>query len=274
MTKTEQILCPVCGGPVSFREKDKVYRCDYCASPVLGSSQSRDCVNHPGTLAKGVCSVCADLVCEDCMEKRVGDYGGKLLTIINCDKESCIADSRWARPVNPEYEKLTNMDWADNVDYAMFRTTGLGAITMMIFELFFIISMLFIQYFTTWGVAEPPNIPFWFFRGDVVIVLSIVGNFFSAILLQTALQVYDHTRQLSAGIILLFLLVIEVSLLLYRGFTFNLLAFPEFWYLPLLLAAFLFSTLLIFVGSIVAIRTGYNKRTQLKHARIKLGLAK
>ncbi|MHA2187298.1 MAG: hypothetical protein ACW99V_03580, partial [Candidatus Thorarchaeota archaeon] len=129
-----------------------------------------------------------------------------------------------------------------------------------------------IQYFTAWGFAEPPNIPYWFFRGDIVIVLSIVGNFFAAILLQTALQVYDHRRQLSAGIILVFLLVVEVTLLLYRGLTFNLLSFPVFWYLPLLLAAFLFSTLLIFVGSIVAIRTGYNKRTQLKHARIELRL--
>ncbi|MHA2041721.1 MAG: hypothetical protein ACW975_07655, partial [Candidatus Thorarchaeota archaeon] len=112
----ERLLCPVCGGPVKVDQQDKVNRCEYCASPVLGPSQDRNCVNHPDVLAKEVCHVCGDLVCEDCIQKRVGEYGGKLLTIVNCEKQTCVAESDWAKPLNEEYQKLANMDWADRID--------------------------------------------------------------------------------------------------------------------------------------------------------------
>ncbi len=268
----ERILCPVCGGEVAFLAKDTVTRCTYCGSPVLGRNQDRNCVHHPETLAKAVCSVCGDLICELDMQKRVGNYGGKLFTIINCRKASCIRESEWARPVNPEYERLTNMDWADNIDNSILRVTGLGALMMMIFELFFFISMVYIQFFTEWGLIEPANISFWFIRGDQVVVLSIVGNFISALILQTALQVYVHERQLGAGLMLFAFLVLEVLVLIYRGLQFNLLQFPNQIYLAFLLGAFIFATLLIFVGSLIAIRVGWKKRNQLEDAKIKLGL--
>ncbi|MFW9954543.1 MAG: hypothetical protein ACFFD3_08315 [Candidatus Thorarchaeota archaeon] len=268
----EKILCPVCGGEVPFITKDSVTRCPYCASPILGKSQSRDCVRHSGTLAKAVCNVCGDLICEKCIEKRVGNYGGKLFTIVNCTKKSCVAESTWAPLINPEYQKHTNMDWADSVDNSILRVSGLGAITMMVFELIFIISMLYIQYLTPWGQAEPSNIPYWFFRGDQVIVLNIIGNFLSAMLLQTALQVYVHERQLGAGLLLFFFLAIEVVLLVFRGLVFRLLYFPNPYYLMILVAAFMFATLLVFVGAIMAIRTGFKKRKQLEEARLLLGL--
>ena len=268
----EIILCPVCGGEVTFHTKDSVTRCSYCASPILGKNQNRNCVDHPRTLAKAVCHVCGDLICEDCMEKRVGNYGGKLFTIVNCTKKSCIAESSWAKPVNPEYQRLANMDWADKVDNSILRVTGLGAIMMMLFELFFIISMLYIQFLTPWGMEEPSNIDFWFIQGDSVIVLNIIGNFLSAMILQSALQVYVHDRQLGSGVLLFFLLILEVLLLIYRGLVFGLLTFTNPWYLSFLLGAFLFATLLIFVGAIMAMRTGWKKRKQLEEAAFMLGL--
>lgn len=269
----ESILCPVCGGVVTFHTKDTVTRCSYCGSSVLGKNQDRNCVHHPDILAKAVCSVCGDLICELDMQKRVGNYGGKLFTIINCTKPECIRQSEWARPINPEYEMLTNMDWADRVDNSILRVSGLGALTMMIFELFFFISMVYIQFLTLWGLADPANISFWFIRGDQVIVLSILGNFISALLLQTSLQVYVHERQLGAGIMLLLFLVLEVVVLLYRGLQFHLLYFPNQVYLAFLLGAFIFATLLLFVGALFAIRVGWKKRNQLEDAKIKLGLS-
>ncbi len=268
----ERILCPVCGGEVTFHARDTVSRCNYCGSPVLGKNQDRNCVHHPDTLAKAVCNICGDLICEKDMEKRVGNYGGKLFTVVNCSKPSCVSQSTWARPVNPEYERLTNMDWADSIDNSILRVTGLGALMMMIFELIFFISMIYIQFFTPWGTAEPANIPFWFLRGDQIIVFSIIGNFISALVLQTSLQVYVHERQLGAGLMLFAFLVLEVIVLLFRGLHFNLLSFPNPIYLPILLGAFIFATLLIFVGSLLSIRIGWKKRNQLEDAKIKLGL--
>jgi len=254
-----------------MKSDDQVNRCSYCASPVLGPSQSRDCVNHSGILAKGVCNVCGDLICEKCMEKRTGNYGGKLFTITNCTKRSCKQESSWARLLNPEYRKLTNMDWSDNIDNGILRVSGFGAVMIMVFELIFILSMLYIQYFTIWGID---NIPFWFFRGDMVILLCIIGNFVSALLLQTALQVYVHERQLGAGIMLLLFLIIEIVLLIYRGIQFNLLNIPNIVFTAVLLGGFIFASLLIFVGAILAIRTGNRKNQQLKYARETLGLNK
>ncbi len=268
----ERILCPVCGGEVEFQTRDTVTRCTYCGSPVLGKNQDRMCVHHKDTLAKAVCNICGDLICELDMEKRVGNYGGKLFTVINCTKPKCIAQSDWARPINPQYERLTNMDWADNIDNSILRVSGLGALLMMIFELFFFISMIYIQFFTDWGLADPANIPFWFIRGDQVVVLSIIGNFISALILQTALQVYVHERQLGAGLMLFAFMLLDVLILLYRGLQFNLLLFPNQLYLAFLLGAFVFATLLLFVGSLFAIRIGWKKRNQLEDAKIKLGL--
>ncbi|MFW9920109.1 MAG: hypothetical protein ACFFED_10945 [Candidatus Thorarchaeota archaeon] len=269
----ERILCPVCGGEVSFHTKDTVTRCTYCGSPVLGRNQGRNCIHHKDTLAKAVCNICGDLICELDMQKRVGNYGGKLFTIVNCMKPECIHQSEWARPINPEYEKLTNMDWADKVDNSILRVSGLGALMMMIFELFFFISMLYIQFFTDWGRADPATISFWFIRGDEVVVLSILGNFISALILQTSLQVYVHERQLGAGLMLFAFLVLEVLVLIYRGLQFNLLFFPNPVYLAFLLGAFVFSALLLFVGAMFAIRIGWKKRNQLEDAKIKLGLS-
>ncbi len=266
-----RILCPVCGGSVDMKSDDQINRCSYCASPVLGPSQSRDCVNHSGTLAKAVCHVCGDLICEKCLEKRTANYGGKLFTITNCTKRSCKQESSWARPLNPEYLKLTNMDWSDKIDNSILRVSGLGAVLIMVFELIFILSMLYIQYLTPWGID---NIPFWFFRGDMVIILCIIGNFMSALILQTALQVYVHERQLGAGLMLFLFLILEVALLVYRGLQFNLLSIPNIAYTAILLGAFIFASLLIFVGALLAIRTGNRKNQQLKHARETLGLNK
>lgn len=268
----ERILCPVCGAEVVYQSRDSVTRCQYCGSPVLGKDQGRNCVHHPDILAKAVCHVCGDLICEKDMEKRVGNYGGKLFTIVNCKKPSCIRESSWAHPVNPRYEKLTNFDWADSIDNSILRVAGLGTLLMMLFELFFFISMVYIQFLTPWGTADPPNIPFWFFRGDEVVVFSILGNFVSALLLQTALQVYIHERELGAGLMLLAFLIVEVVLLIFRGLTFNLLRFPNPIYLAFLLGAFVFATLLVFVGAVSAIYVGNKKRNQILDAKIELGL--
>jgi hypothetical protein len=270
---TETIRCPVCGGAVKLGPADKVNRCEFCSSPVLGRSQKRDCVNHPGRLAVAVCNVCGDLICEECMEKRIGDYGGKLFTIANCHKEQCVAESSWAQQVNPDYQRLTNMDWSDSVDNAVLHVAGLGAVLMMVFELIFILSMLYIQFFTSWGLNRS-NIPYFFIRGDAVVVLGILGNLISAILLQTALQVYIHERQLGAGIMLLVLVVVEAVLLVGRGLFFNLRYYPSPYLVLILLAAFGSATLMTFIGAAVAVAVGSEKRSQLKEARKILGLSK
>ena len=282
MTETvqERIMCPVCGGPVKVDQKDKVNRCEYCASPVLGPSQSRNCVNHSDVLAKEVCHVCGDLVCEDCIQKRVGEYGGKLLTIVNCDKAPCIAASDFAKPLNEEYQKLANMDWADRIDNLILRVTGLGAIIMMVFELIFFLGVMYFQFLTPWSI--PPvaiQLTSSFTLGPVIMIpvtillLSIFGNFLSAILLQSALQVYVHERQLGAGVTLLVILVIEVIHLLFRGLWFGLLTLANPVFLPLMLGAFLFGTILVFVGALMAIYVGNKKRIQLNETREKLHLS-
>ncbi|RDE11966.1 MAG: hypothetical protein C4K47_09045 [Candidatus Thorarchaeota archaeon] len=272
ITSTETIRCPVCGGAVKVGPKDRVNRCEFCASPVLGSSQKRDCVNHSGRLAVAVCNVCGDLICEECVQKRIGDYAGKLFTIANCLKEECVAASGWAQVVNPDYQRLTNMDWSDSVDGKVLRTTGAGAVLMMVFELIFILGMLYIQFFTQWGLVRS-NVPYFFIRGDAVVILGILGNLIAAILLQTALQVYIHERQLASGVMLLILLIVEVMLLLERGFFFNLRYYPYPYLVPVLLAAFGSASLLVFIGSAVAVAVGYEKRKQLREARKILGLA-
>lgn len=268
----EYVMCPVCGGRVGFSSRDQVSRCSYCNSPVLGADQDRNCINHPDRLAKGVCHVCGDLVCEDCLQRRVADYGGKLFTIINCFKDECRRQSSWAQPLNPEYQQLTNMDWADSIDNKILRITGLGSVLMMVFELIFILTMLYIQYLTPWGLADPPNIPYWFVRGDQLLVMMILGNFISALLLQTALQVYVHERQLGAGFVLFVLLILEAAFLVYRGLHFNLLNYPVREYPLALLVAFSLGALMILIGSILSIQTGFKKRRQIKHARKELGL--
>ncbi len=263
------ILCPVCGGHVRVEHIDKVNRCEYCASPVLGASQDRNCRNHSDRLAVEVCHVCGELFCDECIEHRVADYGGKLFTIVNCDKPMCISASEWAKPLNKEYQKLANMDWADRIDNVILRVTGLGAIILMVFELFFILSLLYLQYFTSWGYAA---LPFFFYFGDIVIVLSILGNLLSAILLQTALQVYQHERQLGSGIVLLVLLIFESAFLIFRGVYFSLLTNPITWLIPLLFGAFAISVIMVFFGSLLAIGVGGKKYRQLKRARRALGL--
>ena len=244
--------------------------CEYCSSPILGPSQSRDCVNHPGVLATEVCHVCGDLICDECTEKRVGDYGGKLLTIVNCTKTECVSESKWANPLNEQYQKLANMDWADRADNFILRITGIGAVIMMVFELIFILGMLYFQYFTPFGSL----IPTWgLFPGIIMIILMIIGNLIAALMLQTALQVYVHDRQLSSGVFLLFLLVIEAAYLLWRGLFFDLLQLQNPFFLPMLLIAFIIGTLLIFLGSLGAIYIGNKKRIQVNRALKQLGLS-
>ncbi|MFW9847015.1 MAG: B-box zinc finger protein, partial [Candidatus Thorarchaeota archaeon] len=267
--QSSHVLCPVCGGRIETSHSDKVNRCEYCASPVLGPSQSRDCVNHPETLAKASCHVCGDLICEECMTTRIGDYGGKLLTLVHCEKPACVAQSEWAKPLNREFQALTNFEWADRIDNIILRVVGLGAILMMIFELFFILSMLWIQYFTAWGRTTMPYIVI---PGDSVVILNILGNALSAIILQTALQVYIHERQLSSGVFLLGFLILEAAFLVLRGIYFNLLEYPETWLVPFLFIAFGVATLMIFFGSLGAIYVGRKKYNQIKDAKIQLGL--
>ena len=263
-------MCPVCGGTVFMENTDKVNLCTYCASPILGTDQSRNCANHTDVLATEVCHVCGDLICDECVEKRVGDYGGKLLTIVNCTKESCVAASEWARPLNEEYQRLANMDWADRSDNFILRITGIGAVVMMVFELVFILGMLYYQYFTPQGAVFPTmNL----FPGIVVIVLMVIGNIFAAILLQTSLQVYLHDRQLMSGALLLIMLILEAAFLLWRGLYFNLLQLEDPTFLTVLLVAFIVGALLVFIGSLGAIYNGNKKRVQMKHVRRLLNLS-
>ena len=266
------ILCPVCGGHIGIEHSDKVNRCEYCASPVLGPSQSRNCVNHSDILAKASCQVCGDLVCEECMHTKIGDYGGKLLTIVHCDKDKCVVESDWAKPLNEEFQELTNFDWSDNKDNIILRVVGLGAILMMVFELFFILAMLWIQYLDPWGQSIPSPIPFLFVRGDTVVILNIIGNALSAVILQTALQIYIHERQLGSGVFLLGFLLLEAAFLVARGLYFNLLAYPGTWLVPFLLGAFGVATLMIFFGSLAGIYVGMKKHGQIADAKIRLGL--
>ncbi len=270
-TMRETILCPVCGGRIAFVYRDEVNRCEYCGSPVLGADQDRNCENHPEQLAKGVCHVCDKLICEGCMERRVGDYGGKLLTIVNCTSPACVLQSEWARPHNEELERLIDFEWADRIDNLIFRMTGLGAVLMMVFELVFVLALLYIQYLTPFGWSDL-NMPYIILRGDIVIVLSILGNLLSAMILQTALQVYAHERQLTSGIVLLFLIIVQAAFLLFRGLYFGLRSHPNPLLVPMLLAGFLFATILVFVGSLMAIRVGLKKRSQVKDAYARLGL--
>lgn len=263
-----KIMCPVCGGSVIIENSDKVNPCTYCASPILGPNQSNKCINHTEILATEVCHVCGDLICNDCIEKRVGDYGGKLLTIVNCTKETCIAASEWARPLNEDYQRLANMDWADRTDNFILRVTGIGAVVMMVFELVFILGMIYLQYFTSHGALLPKVL----FSGDIVILLMVLGNILAAILLQTSLQVYVHDRQLVSGVILVIMLILEVAYLLWRGLFFNLLLLEDPLFLTVLLVAFLFGTLLVFIGSLGAIYIGNKKRRQMKNARRQLNL--
>jgi fatty acid desaturase len=212
------------------------------------------------------------------MERKAGDYGGKLFTIVNCTKTKCVAESSWARPINEEYEKLIDMDWADKSDNFILRITGLGAVIMMVFELIFILTMLYIQYFTPYGVTS--SMSFFFIPGDAIIVMglvvvgmNVIGNLLGAILLQTSLQVYVHERQLGTGIALMLLIIIEAVFLLFRGVFFDLSAYPNSLIVNVLFSAFLFATILISVGALMAISNGMKKRKQLKEAREKLGLS-
>ncbi|TFG29082.1 hypothetical protein EU527_16370, partial [Candidatus Thorarchaeota archaeon] len=155
MRSKDYIMCPVCGGRVLVEHEDKVNLCQYCASPVLGPSQDRDCVNHPNRVATEVCHVCGDLICDECAEKRVGDYGGKLLTLVNCTKKPCLSESSWANVLNEEYQKLANMDWSDKVDNFILRITGVGAVIMMVFELIFILGMLYMYFIPSIAILFP-----------------------------------------------------------------------------------------------------------------------
>jgi hypothetical protein len=280
-TFAEWVLCPVCGGRVNLWNREKVNTCTYCGSPVLGPSQNRECVNHPGRLATEVCRVCKDLICDECAERRVGDYGGKLLTIVNCQKSGCVHESEWAKPLNEEYQKLANMDWADKSDNFILRITGLGAIIMMVFELVFILGLFYVFNLGGWGFSNVPYLAslgytgwvFQFAGNMAVLLLSVFGNLLGAVLLMTALQVYVHERQLSSGILLLVVLIFEVAHLLFRGFFFNLRYTPYALFVQVLLASFLLGTILVFAGSLMAIYNGNKKRVQLKRAREKLGLS-
>jgi len=135
--------------------------------------------------------------------------------------------------------------------------------------------MLYFQFLTPWSIPAITffELPLWFTMPLTLLLLSILGNLLSAILLQSALQVYIHERQLGAGITLLVILVIEVAHLLFRGLLFGLLSLPNPIFLPMLLGAFLFGTILVFIGSLMAIFVGNKKRKQLKDAREKLHLS-
>ncbi|TFG99724.1 hypothetical protein E4H12_01625 [Candidatus Thorarchaeota archaeon] len=264
-----KIMCPVCGGLVIMEHADKTNLCTYCASPILGTNQDRNCTNHPEILGTEVCHVCGNLICDKCTEKRVGDYAGKLLTIVNCSKDSCVAASEWARPLNEDYQRLTDMDWADRKDNIILRVTGIGAVVMMVFELVFILGMLYFQYFTSQGAIFPTmNL----YPGIIVIILMVIGNTLAAVIMQMSLQVYVHERQLASGVSLLVMLIIEVAYLLWRGLYFNLLQLEDPRFLTILLVAFLFGTLLVFIGSLGAIYVGNKKRVQLNQARKQLNL--
>jgi hypothetical protein len=150
---------------------------------------------------------------------------------------------------------------------------------MMVFELIFFIGVMYFQFLTPWSIPSfSIQITSSFVLGPVIMIpltillFSIFGNFLSAILLQSALQVYVHERQLGAGVTLLVILVIEVAHLLFRGLFFGLLTLQNDYFLPLMLGAFLFGTILVFIGSLMAIYVGNKKRIQLKETRVKLNL--
>ena len=145
---------------------------------------------------------------------------------------------------------------------------------MMIFELFFILGMLYMQYFTSLGNLFPTwiiagvNIP-----GLPIIVLMILGNLLGALLVQTSLQVYIHDRQFTSGLFLLFIIVVESVFLLWRGLYFNLRQLPDPTFLLTLLSAFIIGAFLVLFGSLGAIYIGNKKRNQMKRAKDKLGLS-
>jgi hypothetical protein len=132
--------------------------------------------------------------------------------------------------------------------------------------------MLYSQFFTEWSLTPYSDAFSLFMAGVSIVLLGITGNLLSAVLLQTSLQVYIHERQLASGLMLIVILVIEVALLLFRGWYYDLLHFTSTWLPLFLLAAFLFSTILVFVSSLLAIGVGVKKYYQLKSARESLGL--
>jgi hypothetical protein len=161
------------------------------------------------------------------------------------------------------------------MDNLILRITGFGAIVMMVFELIFFLGMLYFQFLTPWEVPEITyfGLPEWVTTPINILLLSIIGNLLAAILLQSALQVYVHERQLGAGVTLMVILIIEVAHLLIRGLLFGLLGLPNPVFLPMLLGAFLFGTILVFIGSLMAMYVGNKKRMQFKEAREKLHLS-
>jgi DMSO/TMAO reductase YedYZ heme-binding membrane subunit len=69
------------------------------------------------------------------------------------------------------------------------------------------------------------------------------------------------------------LVIVEAMYLLYRGIFFNLSVYPDPLVVQILLTAFFFATILIFVGALMAISNGAKKRKQLRTAREKLELS-
>jgi hypothetical protein len=162
------------------------------------------------------------------------------------------------------------MEWADKADNSILRVSGLGGVLMMIFELVMILALFLFQYIASWTPGT--DLVQFIQTGAIMVTLGIGGNLLAAVILQTALQTYVHERQLGSGLMLLGLLIIEVIYLLFRGLFFDLLNFPNQFFLPLLLAAFLSATLMVFLGALAAIGIGYKKRKQFNNARKTLGL--
>ncbi len=92
MKKEEAFLCPFCSAP--YRELIPAgtvqVKCRYCGAtvlvpPRLGGAVQR-CLNHPETLAVGVCNGCAGNYCGDCLffiktfaQENTKSGGGRLL---------------------------------------------------------------------------------------------------------------------------------------------------------------------------------------------------
>ncbi len=248
--------CPVCGGTIHIRRADSLTRCPYCGSLVLGNEQKRTCKNHPDRKADGVCSVCNNLFCSDCLEKRVGEYGGKFFTIFVCKDPSCQTAVSWTTPVDEKLTRLASFDWADRYDNWIVKSAGIGGILLVFLELFMFFVFSYLRYWSSWGMS---HLSMWY-----VVGFTFLGTFIAAILLQVALQVYDHNTQFSSGVLTIVLTVLYYIFWTLRFEYFNFISYPNPLLWVMLEAVFLFSVILLITAGTISAIVGRKKQKQLK----------
>ncbi len=258
--ESRQALCPVCGATITINRTDELARCSYCGSLVLSPDHKRTCKNHPDRKADGVCSVCHNLFCNECLEKRVGEYGGKIFTLFVCKDPKCQAEVSWATPVNDQMERLASFDWADRYDNWAMKSAGVGGILLVFLELAMFFIFTYLRYFTAWGKS---NLSMWY-----IVPFAFIGTFIAAILLQIALQVYDHKMQFSARVMTAILTVLYYIFWTERFEYLKLVSYPEPLLWVTLESIFLLTIILLFTSAIISIIVGHKKKKQLVKLRI------